>query len=378
MANVRETHDEVEMDANIAPPTLEKAKAKAKNASNKSAKRAATLVDDNEVPTTSRKPVNHNAKTRQVSQHSISDSEQEGAAQIVLTDSDSDDDEFLGFMPIQRKRARVEPAKEKPSSAAQAPAPAPPNPQVPLFPWPMGAPQAMAGQMAGHFHPMMMYPNYWPFMQPPMQNNDDDDEDVAVVSSEEEEDSSDTNDVTLEEHIKEADIVENVGPPVGKAVAKYVSKIWNKPMRENIKEVYDKYKRPENVACLQKVELDEELLDALPGMLKARKQDFALKALNNAFVHAAIVCCDTLELAMSADKDIDIRQKVVNSTVNVLKVLSYGAQSTTSLRKEQLKPVLHPLLKDKACAKKDSFKEVNNSHFLFGGEMPAQMKKGQS
>ena len=77
-----------------------------------------------------------------------------------------------------------------------------------------------------------------------------------------------------------------------------------------------------------------------------RKQDFAIKALNNTFVHAAIVCCDTLELKMSAEKDTDICQKVVNSTVDFLKVLSYGAQSTKSLRKEQLKPNLHPLLKE--------------------------------
>ena len=75
--------------------------------------------------------------------------------------------------------------------------------------------------MAGHFQPgfppMMMYPNYWSFMQPPMQPNDDD---VEVVSSEEEEDPKKASDVTLEDHIKEAEIVDNVGPPVGKAVAK--------------------------------------------------------------------------------------------------------------------------------------------------------------
>ena len=339
-------------------------------------------------------------KQRVIAAHVISDSENSDRPALIDSDSDSDN-EFLGFVPIQRKKRKVPASKGSsrhtnvvddgavPSTSASQPQP---------LPYPGGIPQAPAPfqpapQAPGHFqpapapfHPMMMYPNpaqYWQYMpmvypQQPGPDADVSSSDADVGPEEESSDDAEAPDVSLDVHIQEAEISDDVAPPVSKKVAQFSTKIWNKPMRDSIKDIYDKHKRPGNVTCLQKVELDEELLEAMSGSFKAKKHDFALKGLNNAFVHAAIVCCETLQLAMTADKDTDIRQHVINTTADTLKVLSYGAQSTNALRKDQLKPLLNPLVKNKACAKKKSFEDINSSHCLFGGEMPAQMKKGNS
>ena len=103
--------------------------------------------------------------------------------------------------------------------------------------------------------------------------------------------------------------------------------------------------------------MDEELFVVLPQSLKAKQPDFALQGLNNIFIHAVIVSTDLLQ-ALTADKTDDIRPKIVNTTVDAMKMLAYSTQTTNSLRREQLKPVLNPLIKRKLYSKKNSVAEM--------------------
>ena len=297
---------------------------------------------------------------------------------VSLSDSESDSD-FLGFVPIQRKRKSAQiddvPVTDTDTTGGSADA----APSTSTFQgYPMAMPMQMAvpanfGQFPQHFPMPMMY---WPCPMPAQDPNQFKDNELTEPEEGEiSEDEGDANGVSLDEHLKEAEEPEDVGAPVTKKVATYATKIWNKPAK-NIKELYTKHQRPSNVPCLQRVEMDEELFDALPQSLKAKQQDFALKGLNNIFVHAAIVSTELLQIALTADRSDDIRQKIVNTTVDAMKMLAYGAQTTNSLRKEQLKPVLNPLIKRKLCSKKNSVAEMNETHCLFGGDVPGIVKRG--
>ena len=319
--------------------------------------------------------------------HVISDDDDLGADVPLISDSDSDaDTEFLGFVPVQQKR-RVDPEPAVPSTSDQAPqadqeaqTAQAAMPQATMVP-PMTSMNmtAMPAQFP-HFpqypqYPMMpMYPNpYWGYM-PPMNNaQQDQDEDVSEGSVEDGELSDDNQEVSLEEHIREAQDPDETGPPVSSKVADLATKLWNKP--QDIRELYTKHKRPANVPCLQRINLDEELIDAIPNH-RAKKLDFALKGLNNVFVHGAVVACELMQIAKQAQKGQDIRQQIVNTTAEVMKFMAHGAQQTSVLRKEQLKPVLNPLVKTKLCGRNTSFEEINSSHCLFGGDVQGIVKKG--
>lgn len=186
-----------------------------------------------------------------------------------------------------------------------------------------------------------------------------------------------TQGVSLQKHLMEVELLDEVGPPVNSSVADLVSKIWDKPVKDDIRQLYDSNKRPENIASLQKVELDDEVLNALHDKSKTRNLDFALKGINNALVKGASGITSIVNTAMTAGESSDIRQAVVDKGIEVLRIMAYGAQCTHSVRKEQIKPLLHADIRQKLCAKRTSVAEVNRSHCLFGGDVTSQVKKGE-
>ena len=89
------------------------------------------------------------------------------------------------------------------------------------------------------------------------------------------------------------------------------------PMDKNLeqaspecKELYAKHKRPTNIPCLQKVNMDEELLDVIITHW-AWRHDFTLRRLNNAFVHAAIVSCEMLQLKMHREVMTSVKTSLI-------------------------------------------------------------------
>ena len=239
---------------------------------------------------------------------------------------------------------------------------------------------------------MMMPPfSYWPYMampgpQPQAQPDEDDvqsDEGPSEEDARSVEDGEVANDqedpepeqpgVSLAKYQKLVADDEGVGPPVKTTVADLASKIWNKSVKDDIKELYATHSRPENVPCLQKVGLDEDVLDFVPAQVK--NHDFALKGLNNAFTHAAIVATKIIDTCMSAGQDTDIRQRVLDMAVDNLRIASYGAQSTHSIRTEQIRPLIHPSVKNQ-LKRKVTLEDINSSHCLLGGDVQTHMKKG--
>lgn len=224
----------------------------------------------------------------------------------------------------------------------------------------MPSPMPMPGQMP-----------YW-FPMQPMQMEQDEESSEEGEASDSEPDPQPG--VSLERHRKLTEEDDNVGPPVLTAVANLVTGLWNKPVKDEIKEIYTATKRPSNIPVLQKVAMDEELLGIMHPAKKTH--DFALRSLNHAFVQAAVTTSQLMDLCMTAEPQTDIRQKVIDSAVDTMRILSYGAQSSHQIRKEQVRPILPSAVKNKLCSRQASIEEINTSHLLFGGEVPGKVKKG--
>ena len=293
-----------------------------------------------------------------------------------LSDSDGEPElPVLGYEPIyDRSSQSGQASTSSPDSshAQQSHAPA-------QFPWqhygyPMPGPYSNMPPMP---MPGQMPMPYWYPM--PMQTMDEESEDDSTEEGELPEDQAKSDPepqpgVSLLKHKKLTEDDDGVGPPVLTAVADLVTGLWNKPVKDDIKDLYAAIKRPQNIPVLQKVSMDEDVL----GIMNATKKthDFSLRALNNAFVQAASATTQLVELCMNTDNKTDIRQRVIDSAVDTLRILAYGAQTTHQIRKEQVRPILPPAVKNKLCSKQASLEEINNSHLLFGGEVPVKVKKG--
>lgn len=78
-----------------------------------------------------------------------------------------------------------------------------------------------------------------------------------------------------------------------------------------------------------------------------------------------------------ADKQQDLRQLMVDKSIEAIKMLSYTASMTHHIRKEQLRFVIDPGLRNRICRKKPAeLQEINATHLLFGGDLQKQAKEG--
>ena len=299
--------------------------------------------------------------------------------------SDSDGESILGydssFEPIYPRAS----SSSEQSGDSNADAMSPQHSgqaQQNQFPWgpygyPMPGPYGMSSMPMPGQMPMPMQPYWYPM---PMQTMEEESEDESTEEGELNDESEKNTEpepqpgVSLLKHKKLTEEDDGVGPPVLTAVADLVTGLWNKPVKEEIKDLYAAIKRPQNIPVLQKVSMDEDVL----GIMNATKKthDFSLRALNNAFVQAAAATTQLVDLCMNSDDKTDIRQRVIDSAVDTIRILAYGAQTTHQIRKEQVRPILPHAVKNKLCSKQASLEEINSSHLLFGGEVPVKVKKG--
>jgi len=164
-------------------------------------------------------------------------------------------------------------------------------------------------------------------------------------------------------------------------IAAYAEGTWNSTNKEEIKQLYDRSKRPANTPSLQKVDLDEELMLNLmssrkPKDIQMKKLDFQLKALHTAFVKTAATLTEVANLAYTAPKDQDIRQAVLDKSCEMLRIVSYGASQVHPMRRNNIKPRLIHSLRHRLH--KTTLEATNKSHFLFGGDLNKQAKDGES
>lgn len=307
----------------------------------------------------------------------------------TLSDSDDDERDFLGFQAIhrsKRKRSkssdRTSPSPMQPRSSREGRMPVPSwwNTPYPPGPW--------------QFMPPMPY---WPHSanypdgtlsqdhrsddgqehEEEMLLGDDDchldiPEDATSLASHGS--SSMSTSVSLDKHLELASVDEDIGPDVNPKVANLITKIWDKDQKPDIKSLFTDAPRPGNVPCLQKVDLDEEILTDLAKRPQTKELDFSLRGIHHTITRAAITVTGLLNNIFDGTAS---KQQLADKAVSTLRILSYGAQNCHTLRKNQIKPVLLPEVKNKLCARNASIAAINESHLLFGGDVPAKVKNGE-
>ena len=305
-----------------------------------------------------------------------------------LSSSGSDsDEEFFGYEPISRSKKRSkDPASAKdPTRSKQSrkeddgqqggnfPNVQPPwwNQSYPPGPW------QQQPQQPWQFMPQM----YWPMQGMAMQQNEDDQESDEMGSDSEDETlkipvprANDQAAVSLDKHLELASAEEDLGPDANDKVAKLVCKIWDKDQKKGIKEIYAECPRPANVPCLQKVDVDEEIMQDLYKQPVKKELDFAIRGVHHGIIRAANAVTATLSDIFDNKAS---QQQIADRLVQTLRILSFSAQQTHSLRKKQIKPALQRDVQNKLCSRNASLQDINRSHLLFGGDVPAMAKKGK-
>ena len=93
---------------------------------------------------------------------------------------------------------------------------------------------------------------------------------------------------------------EDVAPNVWPNVASLVETTWGKQHKDNIKQIYDSHKRPNNTPSFQKVVLDSELDSVLGDRYpRSKRTDATLQAIGNAISKAAVCLTEILHTNMS-------------------------------------------------------------------------------
>ena len=317
-----------------------------------------------------------------------------------MSDSDGEsDNDLLGFVPVHKKPKNASEVRPNPNNKNGKDMSKPQNAQS-QGSWPsmgnnlnMDMAQNMQqmwwNQMPPWMNPMAMsmmwqMPNASNDQDQTSDDDDDDeshDDDMAITIPADVKELNqndplpgDGQKVSLDKHLENASAEEDIGPDVHPQVAKLVSKIWDKEQKSDIKTLFSDSPRPANTPCLQKVDLDEEVLADLSKRPQTKELDFSIRQLHHGITRAAI--CVTNLLSDVYDKDTP-RQQLADKAVTALRILSYTAQTSHTLRKNQIKPVLFPEIRNKLCTKNASIAAINESHMLFGGDVPAQVKKGE-
>ena len=181
---------------------------------------------------------------------------------------------------------------------------------------------------------------------------------------------------SLEEFMNILGADQDVAPNVWPNVATLVEKTWNVPHKEEIKVLYTNHKRPGNTPSLQKVTLDNEIASGLAERFPAAKRnDSALSLVGNALVKTAVCITDILNTSMTQLSAEEAAKKTMTNAFDALRILSYANAQLHGTRRNLLKYVLDPNLRQPLC-REASLESINNTHQLFGGEMQKKAKEG--
>ena len=169
----------------------------------------------------------------------------------------------------------------------------------------------------------------------------------------------------------------DVGPSVEASVAKTVERAWNRTHKEDLKEMYLANKRPANTPSLVKVTLDDELAAGIGEKFpRAKRADAIMNSVNNAMVKTAICITKVLDLNMTNMPSQATAQAVNDKATEALKMLAYGTSQLHHARRDHIKNLLDPSVKQQITRNK-GLAVTNSSHQLFGGDLHKQAKEGQ-
>ena len=124
------------------------------------------------------------------------------------------------------------------------------------------------------------------------------------------------------------------GPLINENVAKMVNDLWAKERNPKIiKTLYEQHPTPENTLKMGKVDLNEEVISAIPKHVRAR--DLKIQAIQGVMARAAVKIVDSLY----AKKEV-MKQEHINMAIDCLSLVASANASVNQLRRDMIRPSL--------------------------------------
>ena len=160
-----------------------------------------------------------------------------------------------------------------------------------------------------------------------------------LIAQEEESDNANMEGDLLSAHLAPVD--DETGPPINNNLATICSDLWDRALTQpdtlHIKETFDALPRPANTPCLVKTDLNPEIKSRLPK--SAGIKDMQSKSAQTAILKAANAMLALLQQIVT--QNAPPRQAMVDSGVQALRCLAYGASRVNAHRRQLLRPHLN-------------------------------------
>ena len=127
------------------------------------------------------------------------------------------------------------------------------------------------------------------------------------------------------------------GPAINENVAKMVNDLWAKGRDPKIiKTLCEQYPTPENTLQVGKVDLNEEVISAIPKHVRAR--DLKIQAIQGVMARAAVPAVKIVD-SLYAKKEVT-KQEHINMAIDCLSLVASANASVNQLRRDMLRPSL--------------------------------------
>ena len=131
---------------------------------------------------------------------------------------------------------------------------------------------------------------------------------------------------------------DELGPAISEKLSKLVQNIWQSISSWNIREVFDRYKRPANLE-IHKVDMNTEIISTINKT--ARSRDIKLRSAQGALAKAVTPLTQIMDWLLKGGSR-DKQQLMVDAAVDTLKFISHANTQINQSRRELLKPSLAP------------------------------------
>ena len=155
------------------------------------------------------------------------------------------------------------------------------------------------------------------------------------------------------------------GENVAQELADLVNSVWtNKHAKESVTETLKRHPRPGNLKA-RKVDVNEEVISSISK--GSRAKDMKMRSVQGLIARATVPIVETMSSLIKEDDEVN-RQQLVDSAVDCITILSKANAQLNQLRRETLKPTLHPRYQT-LCAKPQ-----DDSELLFGSNFGERVK----
>lgn len=195
----------------------------------------------------------------------------------------------------------------------------------------------------------------------------DEEDDIRQLTKRNEKGLSKSQPSLLDDLAQSLDDDEVPGEKIDTKLADIAQKRWGKKLKtEKLKDILDKYKRPENCQTLTNTKVNPEIWAKLSKEKKGN--DLQLQYIQQTLLKATLATLQTANALIQTDAKGDL-SKLITQSVDSIAMLGHASAQVSQFRKHQIKPAL----KSEYSAICET-EEHPDSKFLFGDDLAKNMK----